>query len=859
MAASQNYEQTYDCCRIQVNFCLEPGSLRALHGCRVLWEDPAKGSGASRSEDASSGDLAHALNALKEARMDVQQAQRRKESAEESLVKSIGLQPSSSRRNLHEKDQAQDARDTAAAVAAVREEGHVQRVKPMKDGETEDAKKLSKKEKKEDDSSSKSRVAVVVNGVKTVALKTGDITLQFIKNPLIVKKWANDGWVALKDMAHHTWTGFKLLGVEVRTSWSLLTKRLNGHQLTRRERRQLVRTTADLARVGPFLFFILVPFMEFLLPVALKLFPNMLPSTFQDSYKREENMKRQLKLRIGIAGFLQDMVAEMEDKVKSRAKEGESQISVDDVQHFMERVRMGRDIDEATVLKVAKLFSDELTTDNMSRSQLVTLCRYMGLAPYGGDQFLRFQLRNKINSLRDDDSSIFFEGVDSLNLLELKAACEDRGMRATGLTMHQLRSQLKRWIDLSVNKNVPLSLLILSRAFTLQQTDESQIELAISEAISQMDTDVLQEALVAGAENHELAADRATISRLKLEAIQAQNDLIEMEIKEKSRKQAFIEQLRKKAEEELEAELDSTRLETVAMAAANAATRDEIATPEQAAASALAALRKHEEASKAAGEGDLAPDQDRLAKPLHVEDGVEDEAKTKAAAALQKADRAAMHAVDGEGDAKSKKKSKKSKDDADGSADEDAMRKEATDEMMEEEARKVFESTLESIKVLAADSPVEEERNTLEEILERQEEMEAAKAVYSGRIVESEEGVGVAGEKAKPEKRSRSMLKNKLRSMLERLEADVQETGERIGDKLSVLDLDRDGKISSWEIRKAIGDVLRKKEGEFSEERLGELISRIDKDDDGVISIKELQEFLDNLKHERRRSDGEHE
>lgn len=27
--------------------------------------------------------------------------------------------------------------------------------------------------------------------------------------------------------------------------------------------------------------FVLIPFMEFLLPVALRVFPNMLPSTFQ--------------------------------------------------------------------------------------------------------------------------------------------------------------------------------------------------------------------------------------------------------------------------------------------------------------------------------------------------------------------------------------------------------------------------------------------------------------------------------------------------------------------------------------------------------------------------------------------------
>jgi len=43
----------------------------------------------------------------------------------------------------------------------------------------------------------------------------------------------------------------------------------------------LRRTTNDLLRLIPFSVFLIVPFMELLLPVALKLFPNMLPSTFE--------------------------------------------------------------------------------------------------------------------------------------------------------------------------------------------------------------------------------------------------------------------------------------------------------------------------------------------------------------------------------------------------------------------------------------------------------------------------------------------------------------------------------------------------------------------------------------------------
>jgi len=46
---------------------------------------------------------------------------------------------------------------------------------------------------------------------------------------------------------------------------------------------QLVRTVSDLFRLVPFSVFIIVPFMELLLPLVIKLFPGMLPSTFQSA------------------------------------------------------------------------------------------------------------------------------------------------------------------------------------------------------------------------------------------------------------------------------------------------------------------------------------------------------------------------------------------------------------------------------------------------------------------------------------------------------------------------------------------------------------------------------------------------
>jgi hypothetical protein len=111
---------------------------------------------------------------------------------------------------------------------------------------------------------------------------------------------------AAKEEAHHYWVGTKLLWADIRTARKLLGKTLEGNALTRRERKQLLRTVSDLFRLIPFSMFVLIPFMEFALPLALKLFPNMLPSTYQDSLKAEENMKRELKSRIAMAEFFQE-------------------------------------------------------------------------------------------------------------------------------------------------------------------------------------------------------------------------------------------------------------------------------------------------------------------------------------------------------------------------------------------------------------------------------------------------------------------------------------------------------------------------------------------------------------------------
>ncbi|KAB5581859.1 hypothetical protein PHYPO_G00180440 [Pangasianodon hypophthalmus] len=268
------------------------------------------------------------------------------------------------------------------------------------------------------------------------------------------------------DEVKHYYHGFRLLWIDTAITGRMLWRVLNGQTLSRRERRQFLRTCADLFRLLPFLVFIIVPFMEFLLPVALKLFPNMLPSTFETKSKKEERLKKELRVKLEMAKFLQDTVEEI--ALRNKADKGNV---TEEFSTFFQKIRdSGERPSNDQIIRFSKLFEDELTLDNLTRPQLVALCKLLELQPIGTNNFLRFQLIMKLRSIRADDKLIAEEGVESLNANELQAACRVRGMRALGVTEDRLRDQLKQWLELHLNQQIPTSLLLLSRAMFLPDT-----------------------------------------------------------------------------------------------------------------------------------------------------------------------------------------------------------------------------------------------------------------------------------------------------------------------------------------------------------------------------------------------------
>jgi len=292
----------------------------------------------------------------------------------------------------------------------------------------------------------------------TSLAQTADKTVAKPKKSLGTRIW---------DEVVHYYHGFRLLSIDVAICSKLLWRVLNGKTLTRRENKQLQRTTSDLFRLIPFSVFIIVPFMELLLPLFIKFFPGMLPSTFQTSTDRQEKLRQSLGVRLEVAKFLQQTLDQMPVQHKEHSSEEAKQFEV-----FFTKIRNPTEaVSNDDIIKFAKRFDDEITLDSLSREQLAALCRVLELNTIGTSTLLRFQLRLKLRSLATDDRVIAREGVDSLDLLELQQACKARGMRAYGLTEERLRFQLKEWIDLSLNEQVPPTLLLLSR--TMLISDDS--------------------------------------------------------------------------------------------------------------------------------------------------------------------------------------------------------------------------------------------------------------------------------------------------------------------------------------------------------------------------------------------------
>jgi LETM1 and EF-hand domain-containing protein 1 len=326
----------------------------------------------------------------------------------------------------------------------------------------------------------------------------------------------------IKKEAQHYWDGTKLLATEIRISSKLALRMAAGYELSRREHRQLQRTVQDIGRLVPFSMFVLVPFAELLLPVALKLFPNMLPSTYEAQKSKDDKAKLLRSSRKEVSNFLRSTLQEtgLPLTVGTAQKE--------EFAEFFRKVRAtGERPSTEDVIKVCKIFKDDLTLDNLSRPQLVGMCKYMNLNTYGTDGMLRYQIRHRMRQIKRDDRAISFEGVESLSVPELQVAAQSRGIRTHGASPGRLRDDLQSWLDLRLKHGVPSTLLVLSNAFMYSQGKDTEFSTQIDALTGVLSS--IPEELFHEIELEVHTAEGAATNKQRLEVLKEQQELIEEE------------------------------------------------------------------------------------------------------------------------------------------------------------------------------------------------------------------------------------------------------------------------------------------------------------------------------------------
>ncbi|KAG0047052.1 hypothetical protein BGZ83_007795 [Gryganskiella cystojenkinii] len=638
-------------------------------------------------------------------------------------------------------------------------------------------------------------------------------------------------WERFKKEMIHYWHGTKLLGKEINISTKLANRLLHGSKLTRREQRQLRRTTGDLLRLIPFSVFIIVPFMEFLLPVALKLFPNMLPSTFEDSFAEEEKKLKLLKMRLEMAKFLQETIEESGIPGSERAQRAK------EFGEFFRKIRTtGEQASTEELIRIAQLFSNQMTLENLTRPQLVCMTRYMNLNAFGTDTFLRYQIRTQMNSIKNDDKLIMAEGVESLTSYELQTACQSRGIPTHGTSPARLRSELSQWLELHVTRSIPSSLLILSRAFSFSDpanlnhpgSSPTQAE-ALQATLSS-----LPDILLTETKFHVSQLEGAATAEQKLEALKRQEELIAnekaQELKVEQARKARREEARIKKEVEDLEKAKSVFGELPSEGALGLPSSTEAVMVDGAPLSTIPSPPPSLEATQptitlSRGSQDSVLD-DKTKQPVTVvqvpktDSPLEAVAKAATATIVPKSPSAASpHPSEGLVPAVTQSEVSVAR-----SVEDDQDNARMTEEQLLE--------FREALSIMSSRSAVLEEREELEYLKENRKE-------YKEDI---EELAQVQRQEHKVSRR----LGARLEKMISRLDQEIKAFDEDVGNRLQVFQANERGELTVEDIETALKIIKHAPD----EESIKRIVKKLDVDGDGWVLLSHIVELADLVEEE---------
>lgn len=253
----------------------------------------------------------------------------------------------------------------------------------------------------------------------------------------------------------------------------------HGGSFTLKDHKAMSRTSSDLLKMFPFSIFIIIPGAEVLLPPALYVFPNMVPTTFLSKTKQEKFFKEMQEKRPIHADKLHRFLLE-----KSKTVEDEK------YSEFLKAIRARpQKITRGLVLENHDLFMHTFNFGSMDADQLRSVCRLLSMEPwtgfrtfnklvmvpihkllgYAGVSFPRMwdpklfplselqrnivmlQLRSLMKQIRSEDNMLLRENIPNMETELLHACCRERAIDTEFQTDKQVRSELQDWVKRSTH------------------------------------------------------------------------------------------------------------------------------------------------------------------------------------------------------------------------------------------------------------------------------------------------------------------------------------------------------------------------------------------------------------------------
>jgi len=406
-------------------------------------------------------------------------------------------------------------------------------------------------------------------------------------------------------------------------------------------------------------------------------------------------------------------------------------------------------------------------------------------------------------------------------------------MRSTGLSKVAYKKALQQWLELSVEKNVPISLLIMSRTFFLHDemvsddvTDDGSSGMTgLADAMSGIDKEVVNE-IVLDMASPEEKSQNADVMKIQLEVLEQQNEMIKEEQEERDAAAKDKEE-KERAKEELEEKEEAAKMvgesplkDSEAIISTEAASTDDAIMGEKLEASIKGISDAEQVDTKEEEYTELSTDEIDAISQLAFPDSL----------------------------AREKEQLQRIKDKMQEKNEEDI---EQPSELEDEQgaAAAAADASLEMSSAISPSGPIlteeaqEEAGKSLKELEEAVEEEAKKLNIVStdseDEVIDKSEEEEVGDVKLQ---KAIDRLKYRVESMVGKIETQMSDVEVKIGDKFHLLDKDGDQNMTMEEMAQVLQTVLKR---ELTAEEAMAIAADMDANKDGVFSIAELAQWAE--------------